>query len=115
MTVSGDMPNEKYREVTRATMVEMRQPRQLHALPEQGARAGRKRPLHLANRSNFRKAENGAFILQTFTLKLEAARLKVREILDRNPQCGYLEIVERWRQLPNGQIEFIMRRLPTAD
>jgi hypothetical protein len=96
------MPNEKYREAARATMVELRQPRHLQALAEQGARAIRKRPRDLANRSNFR-------------LPLEAARLKVREILDRGPQCGHLEIVERWRQLPNGQIEVIMRRLPTLD
>jgi hypothetical protein len=31
------------------------------------------------------------------------------------PVGGYMTIVEKWRQLPNGQIEFTMRRLPTAD
>jgi hypothetical protein len=58
MTVSGDMPNEKYREVSRATIAELRQPRHLQARPEQGARAGRKQPRHLANRSDLRKIEN---------------------------------------------------------
>jgi hypothetical protein len=50
-----------------------------------------------------------------FTLPIEAARLKAREILDQFPQAGYATVVENWRQLPNGQIEFTMRHLPTAD
>ena len=50
-----------------------------------------------------------------FTLPIEAARLKVREILNQFPQAGYAAIVENWRQLPDGQIEFTMRHLPTAD
>jgi hypothetical protein len=115
MTVSGDIPNEKYREVSRATIAELRQPRHLQARLEQGARAGRKQPRHRADRSDLRKTENDDFVLQTFTLPLEAARLKVRDILDRIPQRGHLEIVERWRQLPNGQIEFTMRRVLTSD
>jgi hypothetical protein len=51
----------------------------------------------------------------TVTLPIEAARLKAREILDQFPQAGYATIVENWRQLPDGQIEFTMRHLPTAD
>jgi hypothetical protein len=31
------------------------------------------------------------------------------------PPGGYMTIVANWRQLPDGQIEFTMRRLPTAD
>ena len=31
------------------------------------------------------------------------------------PAGGYMTIVEQWRQLPSGEIEFTMRRLPTAD
>ena len=50
-----------------------------------------------------------------FTLPIEAARLKVREILDQFPQAGYATVVENWRQLPDGQIEFTMRHLPTSD
>jgi hypothetical protein len=48
-----------------------------------------------------------------FTLSIEAARLKAREILDQFPQAGYATVVENWRQLPDGQIEFTMRHLPT--
>jgi hypothetical protein len=50
----------------------------------------------------------------TFTLPLHAARLKAREILNGCP-VGYMTIVENWRRVPDGQIEFTMRRLPTAD
>ncbi|THD71943.1 MAG: hypothetical protein E7813_04625 [Bradyrhizobium sp.] len=52
---------------------------------------------------------------ETFTLPIEAARLKAREILNRIPQAGYTTVVENWRQLPDGQIEFTMRHLPTPD
>jgi hypothetical protein len=50
-----------------------------------------------------------------FTLPIEAARRKAREILDQFPQAGYVTVVENWQQLPDGQIEFTMRHLPTAD
>jgi len=52
---------------------------------------------------------------EIFTLPIEAARLKAREILDRIPQAGYTTVVENGRQLPDGQIEFTMRRLPMVD
>jgi hypothetical protein len=52
---------------------------------------------------------------ETFTLPIEIARVKAREILDELPQGGYMTIVECWRQLADGQIEFTMRRLRTAD
>ena len=115
MTVGGDMLNEKYREVRRATIAELRRPRHVDACPEQRAKAFTKRPRQLADRCDLRKTENDDLSLQTFTLPLEAARLKVRDVLDRIPQRGHLEIVERWRQLPDGQIEFTMRRLLTSD
>lgn len=50
-----------------------------------------------------------------FILPIKSARLKAREILDQFPQAGYVTVVENWRQLPDGQIEFAMRHLPTAD
>jgi hypothetical protein len=55
------------------------------------------------------------FLRETFTLSLNAARLKARQILDEYPAGGYITVVENWRQLPDGQIKFTMRRLPTAD
>jgi hypothetical protein len=52
---------------------------------------------------------------QTFRLPVERARAKAREILSEFPQGGYASVVEQWRQLPDGEIEFTMRRLRTSD
>jgi hypothetical protein len=52
---------------------------------------------------------------EKFTLPIEAARCKAREILDQFPHAGYATVVESWRQLPDGQIEFTMRHLRTGD
>jgi hypothetical protein len=67
------------------------------------------RPRDLADRMS------GVAQREIFTLPVDAARLKAREIIDQSPQSGYLPIVENWRQLSDGKIEFTMRRLPTAD
>ena len=52
---------------------------------------------------------------ETFTLPIDAARRKAREILNRFPQRGYMPVVENWRQLADGRIEFTMRHLPVAE
>ena len=52
---------------------------------------------------------------QVFTLPLDAARCKAREIIDQSPQSGFTSVIERWRQLPDGQIEFAIRYFPAAD
>jgi hypothetical protein len=72
-------------------------------------------PRDLAARIYNRREPDDGSLRETFRLPVEAARLKAREILSQFPQGGYLTIVERWRQLPDGQIEFTMRRLRTAD
>jgi hypothetical protein len=64
---------------------------------------------------DLRKLTDDGFLRETLTLPLNAARLKARQILDEYPAGGHMTIVENWRQLPDGQIEFTMRRLPTAD
>jgi hypothetical protein len=69
----------------------------------------RVRPRDLAARMS------GALQPRIFKLPVDAARRKAREILNQVPQGNYTPIVENWRQLPNGQIEFTMRHLPTAD
>jgi hypothetical protein len=66
------------------------------------------RPQDLADRMSGLQPE-------TFTLPIEAARRKAREILDRFPQQGYMPVVENWRQLADGRIEFTMRHLPVAE
>ena len=52
---------------------------------------------------------------ETIRLPIDAARYKAREIINQLPQSGFLFIVENWRQLPDGQIEFTKRYLPTED
>ena len=52
---------------------------------------------------------------QIFTLPIDAARHKAREIIDQFPRSGVMTVVENWRQLPDGRIEFTMRALPASD
>ena len=52
---------------------------------------------------------------QSFVLPLEAARYKAREIIDQSPRNGLILVIQKWRQLPDGQIEFAIRNFPAAD
>jgi len=52
---------------------------------------------------------------ETFILTIDAARIKAREIICQMGRGGSTTVVERWRQLPSGQIEFTVRHLPTTD
>src|SRR6185437_6068013 len=61
-----------------------------------------------------RRASDG-FRRDTFALPREAARAKARELFARYPKAAYMTEIESWRELPDGEIEFTMRRLPTAD
>lgn len=72
-------------------------------------------PRRLAERMRTRQQANDDFVREAFTLPRDAARAEAREILQRYPAGGYSTTVEFWEKLPNGQIEFTMRRLPTAD
>src|SRR5437667_2723226 len=96
--VDGGVQNNKRRDVERESSAELRRLGQFMSDPK------RRRDV---NRDDF------AF--QTFTLPLEAARLKIRGILNRQPERGYLDTVEGWRQLADGTIEFTMRRWPALD
>jgi hypothetical protein len=73
------------------------------------------RPRDLADQMAGQHNLNDGYLHETFTLSIEAARLKAREIIDQSPQGGYMTTVEHWRQLPDGQIKFTMRRLRAAD
>jgi hypothetical protein len=61
------------------------------------------------------RARTDAFRRETFALPREEARAKAREMFDRFPKPAYMTEIESWRELPDGRIEFTMRRLPTAD
>ncbi len=73
------------------------------------------RPRDLAERMSRRRKPDDGFTRETFTLPRLAARARARAFLDRFPAAGYMSKVESWRELPDGQIEFTMRRLPSAD
>jgi hypothetical protein len=70
---------------------------------------------HLATSSAQRKLARDAFRRETFSLPREAARAKARELFARYPKAAYMTVIESWRELPGDEIEFTMRRLPTAD
>jgi hypothetical protein len=70
----------------------------------------------LAQDSARRKlARADTFRRETFSLPREAAREKAREMFRRYPKAAYMTAIESWRELPDGAIEFTMRRLPSAD
>jgi len=79
-----------------------------------------RRPVDLAGqaaqrlgRGTRQRAEG--FRRETFALPREAARDKARELFRRFPKAAYMTEIESWRELPDGRIEFTMRRLPSAD
>jgi len=73
------------------------------------------RPRDLADRMSRRRKPDDGFLRETFTLPRLAARARARAFLDCYPAAGYMSEVENWRELPDGQIEFTMRRLKSAD
>lgn len=60
------------------------------------------------------KAADG-YLRESFTLPRAATRARARAFFARYPKAGYMSEVETWRELPGGDIEFTMRRLPSAD
>ena len=75
-------------------------------------------PRDLADRMASRReqlAGDDGFVRETFTQPRDNARKTARAFLDRFPKQAYMSEVERWRELPDGEIEFTMRRLRTAD
>ncbi|MCB5201326.1 hypothetical protein LH464_02390 [Neorhizobium sp. T786] len=58
---------------------------------------------------------SGMFVRETFCMSRDEAREKAREWFEAFPKAAYWTEVESWRKLDGDQIEFTMRRLPTAD
>ncbi len=73
------------------------------------------RPRDLADRMAGRRKRADGFLRETFSLPRDQARAKARDFLTRYPKAAYMSGVENWRELPDGNIEFTMRRLPSAD
>lgn len=79
-----------------------------------------KAPRDIARRLGERSRAQGAsqgdiWRRETFTLPRLDARAKAREWFDRYPKAAYMTEIEFWRELDDGRIEFIIRRLPSAD
>ena len=84
----------------------MAQTRNPSDLARRSADALRRRP---------RARPDDGFRRETFALEREAAREQARAWFRRYPKAAYMTAVESWRELPDGRIEFTMRRLPSAD
>lgn len=68
----------------------------------------------MAERQGRLRRDDG-YVRETFTQPRDDARKTARAFLDRFPKQAYMSEVEYWRELPDGAIEFTMRRLRTAD
>jgi len=74
------------------------------------------RPRDLADRMARQKTNaSDGFVRETFSLPRDQARTKAKAFLKSYPNAAYMSEVERWRELPDGSIEFTMRRLRSAD
>ena len=68
-----------------------------------------------ARRSRRADAADDTWRRDSFRLPRVEARQKAREFFERFPKAAYMTEIESWRELPDDEIEFVMRRLPTAD
>ncbi len=83
---------------------------------------GSRKPIDLAERVARRRtrrsratAGDEAWRHETFCLPRDEARAKAREWFERFPKAAYMTEIESWREVADDRIEFIIRRLPTAD
>ena len=81
-----------------------------------------KKPIDLAARVADRRsgrrssgATDGAWRREAFCLPRGEAREKAREWFERFPKAAYMTEIESWSELADDKIEFVMRRLPSAD
>lgn len=84
--------------------------------------SGTKKPIDLADRVASRRSRRSHAVAaedtwrrETFCLPRDEARAKAREWFERFPKAAYMTEIESWRELADDEIEFVMRRLPTAD
>ena len=91
--------------------------------PERALMAtGTRKPIDLAERVASRRgkrstaaAAEGGWRRETFCLPRDEARAKAREWFERFPKAAYMTEIESWRELAGDRIEFVIRRLPSAD
>jgi hypothetical protein len=83
---------------------------------------GTRKPIDLAERVANRRSKRShtasaddAWRRETFCLPRDEARAKAREWFERFPKAAYMTEIESWREVAGDQIEFVIRRLPSAD
>ena len=69
----------------------------------------------MSERARDRTREKSLWRRETFTLPRPEARAKAHEWFESFPKAAYMTEIEFWRELADGQIEFTIRRLPSAD
>ena len=69
----------------------------------------------LGDKSRARARERSPWRRETYTLPRVEARAKAHEWFTSFPKAAYMTEIEFWRELSDGQIEFTIRRLPSAD
>lgn len=69
----------------------------------------------LADRGRERRRQDDMWRRETFTLPRHEAREKAHEWFSAFPKAAYMTEIEFWRERSDGQIEFTIRRLPSAD
>jgi hypothetical protein len=52
---------------------------------------------------------------ETFRLPRDQARAEARRMFQEFPKAAYMTEIEYWRELANNEIEFVIRRLPSAE
>ena len=53
--------------------------------------------------------------IATFTLPIAEARTKARQVINRAQTSGIIPVVENWRLVSDGQIQFTVRNLRRSD
>jgi hypothetical protein len=82
---------------------------------------GTRKPIDIAARVASRRsrrsraAAEDAWRRETFCLPRDEARAKAREWFERFPKAAYMTEIESWREVAGDRIEFVIRRLPSAD
>jgi hypothetical protein len=69
----------------------------------------------LGEKGRARTREKSLWRRETYTLPRVEARAKAHEWFTSYPKAAYMTEIEFWRELADGQIEFTIRRLPSAD
>jgi hypothetical protein len=84
--------------------------------------SGTRKPIDLAERVANRRSRRSrapgaedAWRRETFCLPRDEARAKAREWFECFPKAAYMTEIESWREVADDRIEFVMRRLPSAD